>query len=87
MPCQTTTPGSVDSIRTCLENLGFALVREISTTQLYRYQQYTLRFNTQTFKLECWYGFAERVFDYAFVSIIQNCSEIEVYLRRNGVIN
>lgn len=89
MPCPSTTQETPDIIRTCLENLGFQLVNYTTApplVQVYRYQQYTLKYDTTTQKVECYYGTTTN-FEYAFVSIILNCAELTTYLRRNGVIN
>ncbi len=89
MPCQPTVQSTPDAIRACLENLGFQLISYTTApplVQVYRYQQFTLKYDTTTQKVECYYG-ASSNFEYYFVSIILNCSELEMFLRRNRVIN
>lgn len=86
MPCSNTTPSTPATLRTCIEALGFTLVSEESTRQIYRYQQFTLILDTQTLKVECYYGSVHTQFSYYFVGIILNCADLTMHLRRNGVI-
>ena len=86
MPCNNNTPSTPATIQTCLEALGFQLVSETATLQVFRYQQFTLKFNKQTFKVECYYGTTTN-FEYYFVGIIANCSELTTQLTTNGVIS
>lgn len=85
MPCNNVTPGTPATIQTCLEDLGFQLVTETATQQVYRYQQFTLKLDKTTLKVECYYGTTTN-FDYYFVGIILNCNDLTTQLRRNGVI-
>jgi hypothetical protein len=86
MPCQDTATATPSTIETCLIDLGFQLMTETGTLQVYRYQQFTLKYYKQTNKVECYYGTTTN-FDYYFVGIILNCADLKTHLRRNGVIS
>lgn len=84
MACPPTTQPLLT--RALIESLGFQIVAVTSNIEVFRYQQYTLKWDTQTNKVEVYYG-TTSVFDYVFVSIVLNIAELRKYLQRNNVIS
>jgi hypothetical protein len=85
MGCPPTTQPLLT--RALIESLGFQIVTVTSNIEVFRYQQYTLKWNTQTNKVEVIYGTNSTAFDYVFVSIVLNIAELRKYLQRNNVIS
>ena len=69
-----------------INTLGFFKFKELSTATYYTYQQYTLIYDSNTTRVEVTYSAGTSTASYAFISNVDSISELETYLRKNGVI-